>query len=68
MLTDKSRLAVTAWRLLWILAGNQIEIARIASRATEAIGQSDLEPYCFLHFCMKYMPRQKTEVTRKENE
>ena len=65
MLTDKSRLAVTAWRALWILAGNQIETARIASQATEAIEQSDLGPCCFLHFCMKCMPHQKTEVTRK---
>ena len=63
MLTDKNRQATTAWKPLWILAGNQTGTIRIASPATITIRKSGSEPYYILHSYMRYTPRQKTRAT-----
>ena len=68
MLTDKNRQATTAWKPLWILAGNQTGTIRIASPATITIRKSVSEPYYILHSYMRYTPRQKTRATKIENE
>ena len=54
MLTDKNRQATTAWKPLWILAGNQTGTIRIASPATITIRKSGSEPYYILHSYMRY--------------